>query len=106
MIQSIPLPPPLPFLDSHLRPAYNTCIPIERTGVMNKRVRRRKAFPPTALLLLSLLLAGGLSALAPRAATAAATLQSKIAWNNSFATATKKAKASNKLIMVDFYADW
>ena len=71
---------------------------------MNQRVCRRKALFPTALLLLSLLLVAGVGAFAPRAAAAA--LQSKIAWNKSFAAAMKKAKASNKLLMVDFYADW
>ena len=36
----------------------------------------------------------------------AARAQGPIAWETSYTTALAKAKAANKLMMVDFYADW
>jgi thiol:disulfide interchange protein len=43
------------------------------------------------------------AAVAPAGAARAA---AEIAWEKSFPAAMQKAKASKKLVMVDFYTDW
>ncbi len=69
---------------------------------------RRRVVVVSLALMLMLVLAGAPSAPPVSAATAAARAQSaqRIPWETSFAVALKKAAASHKPLMVDFWADW